>query len=213
MNQETQLEHLENAILKRAQTLANAQLHAAQQQREQILTHCTKHLQQQEAQETELAKTLAERAYRCQVQASEIKMQAELDQLRWHLVQTVITHLYAHLKQLRQQKTAYLALLAQDLTQAAQAFDELDLIVEVNAQDYEQLQTQWESWYPTILSDKKCTLTASTQPFIGGVVVYDCDRQRRFNNTFEGKITRLENELHQIITAQLFASTTAIRHT
>lgn len=212
MNANTQLEQLESAIRQRAQTLADNHRQTAQQQREKILADSAKRLRQREEQATEIAKAAAEREYRRQVQASEIKMQAELDQLRWTLVQSVITNLQEQLRQLSQQQTIYVNLLKQYLKNAAQLFEDDNLVVEVNAHDHVLLAPQWEEIVDECVPNKHCTLSASSQPFTGGLLVRNQEDRIRVDNTFEGLIARLENELYQVITAQLFVQATPTRN-
>jgi len=203
MSTHTQIEQLESAIHKRAQVLAESHLSAAQAQREKMLAESAKRLRRREEREIEMAKAEAEQEYRRIVQASEIKMQAELDQLRWKLLQSVINHLYEHLKRLR--KTTYINLLKQYFISAAQQIEDEALVVEVNHHDHALLAPQWEEIVKSV-PDKQCTLSDSHQQSTGGVLVR-ADRIR-IDNTFEGLIARLEDELYQIITAQLFASAT-----
>jgi V/A-type H+-transporting ATPase subunit E len=47
---------------------------------------------------------------------------------------------------------------------------------------------------------------------MGGLLVHDLEDRIRVDNTFEGLVERLENELHQVIIAQLFAMTTPLRN-
>jgi V/A-type H+-transporting ATPase subunit E len=214
MSTETQLEQLESAIRQRAQSLADTHLQTAQQQREKILMDSAKRLQHAEEREIEIAKAAAEQEYRRRVQASEIKMQAELDQLRWTLIQSVIANLQEHLKQLCTQETTYINLLKQYFQSAAQLFEDEELVVEVNAHDHSllTLHPQWEKLVNECVPNKHCTLSASTQNFSGGVLVRNQDDRIRIDNTFEGLLARFENELYQVITAQLFAQSTPTRN-
>jgi V/A-type H+-transporting ATPase subunit E len=212
MTTETQLEQLENAIRQRAKTLADNHLQAAQQQRDKILAESNQRLRLREERETEIAKTAAEQEFRRRVQAGEIKMQAELDQLRWTLVQSVIDDLQTHLKQLSQQQTIYINLLKQYLKNAAQLFDEQELVIEVNANDQALLAPEWEKFAKETVPNKHCILSTTPQPFTGGLRVRNQDDRIRVDNTFEGLIARLESELYQVITAQLLASATPTRN-
>jgi len=209
---DTQITQLEKAIYKRAQILADTHLHAARQQCDRILVETNRRLRQQEDREINIAKVAADQAYRRHVQASEIRMQAELDQLRWSLVQSVMNRLEAHLKMLTQQHDKYISLLKQYFKSAAQVLDSQALIVEVNADDYALLSKQWEAFVQETAPDKKCELTVKTRNSIGGLLVRSQDNRVRVDNTFEGLILRLENELYQAITAQLFATTTSIKN-
>ncbi|RKZ52473.1 MAG: V-type ATP synthase subunit E [Candidatus Parabeggiatoa sp. nov. 3] len=212
MSTETQLQQLESAIRKRAQTLADNQLAAAQQKHDQILADATKRLNKREERETEIAKAASEQAYRRRVQASEIKMQAELDQLRWTLLQSVMSLLHEHLKQLTQQEETYLNLLKQYLKSAVFMFEDQELVVEVNADDHALLAPQWEEFIKECVPEKQCTLSTSTQPFTGGLLVRNKADRIRIDNTFEGLIARLESDIYQVITTQLFASATPTRN-
>lgn len=205
------LEQLESAILKRAQTLAQSQLYAAQQQQEKILADSVRRLQLRQERETEAAKAIADQEYRRQIQASEITMQSEIDQLRWTLIQFVMGQLKEQLQKLTGQHPAYDNLLKQYLIQASQLFQEDELIVEVNAQDHAWLSTQWSEFLED-LPKKQFNLIVSAQHFAGGLLVRNYPDRQRVDNTFEGLIVRIENELYQVITAQLFASTVPVRN-
>jgi V/A-type H+-transporting ATPase subunit E len=209
MNSEAQLEQLEKAIQQRAQSLVDSHLQTAKQQREKILEESARRLVKREERENELAKAAAEQEYRRRVQASEIKMQAELDKLRWILVQAVVSHLQKQLKSLREKSTSYVELLKQYLTHAANLLEDNELVVEVNNQDHLLLSQQWEAIVNDCAPDKRCHLSASALSFSGGLLVRDQEDRIRIDNTFEGLIARLENKLHETITAQLFASAIA----
>jgi V/A-type H+-transporting ATPase subunit E len=209
MNSETQLEQLEKAIQLRAQSLVDSHLQTAKQQREKILEESARRLVKREERENELAKAAAEQEYRRRVQASEIKMQAELDKLRWILVQAVVSHLQKQLKSLREKSTSYVELLKQYLIHAANLLEDDELVVEVNNQDHLLLSPQWEAIINDCVPDKRCHLSASAQSFSGGLLVRNQEDRIRIDNTFEGLIARLENKLHETITAQLFASAIA----
>ncbi|MCK5718835.1 MAG: hypothetical protein KAH84_02670 [Thiomargarita sp.] len=207
-----QVERLEDAIRQRAKILANNQLSAAKQQRQKILEETNQRLEKNERQAIENAKVASEQAYRRQVQANEIKMQAELDQLRWQLIESMMEQLYEQLKQLPQQKESYLKLLKQYISTTVQQLEDKTLVVEVNQQDYDLLVPQWENIIQECAPNKECSLAVSAEVFIGGVLVRNQVDRIRINNTFEGLITRLENELHQLIASQLFASVTSTRN-
>lgn len=207
----TPLEQLEYAILNRARTLADSQLRTAQQEQEKILTDSAKRLHLREEREVEMAKAMADQEYRRQIQASEIKMHAEVDQLRWTLIQSVMGQLKEHLKKLIDQHPTYENLLKQYLTQASQLFQEDELVIEVNAQDHALLSSQWSDFLKD-LPRKQFNLIVSAQHFTGGLLVRNQQDRQRIDNTFEGLIARRENELYQVITAQLFASTVPVRN-
>jgi len=206
----TQLQELEAAILKRARDLANNHIQNGQQQQQHILEESNKRLHQREQHELHLAKTAAEQEYRRLVQASEIKMQAELDQLRWSLIQKVMHDLRQHLQKLSEHKNTYLPLLRQYLVHATHhlEYDALDILV--NERDYELLKQNWEE-FTQGCAKKEYTLSDTTTRSLGGILVKTRDNRIQIDNTFEGIIERLETQLYQEISMLLFASTTAMR--
>lgn len=212
MNSESQLEQLASAILKRAQTLADSQRQAAQQQRDKILAESAKRLRLREERELANAQTYAEQVYRQRVQATEIKMQAELDQLRWTLIQDVMLAVRENLRSLCQQQSRYVSLLKQYLDHATGLLTaNEEVVVEVNAQDYVLLMPQWSTLTQNV-PQKRCTLVTSNHSFTGGLLVRDPDDRMRVDNTFEGLSARLESELYEAVTAQLFAAASPIRN-
>ena len=205
------IEKLAAAIQQRAHNLADSQLAQAQQQRAHILEAARKRLHQWEQKEIQTAQAAGERLYRQQLQASEIKMQTELDQLRWQLVQEVMAELRQQLTQLTQQSERYLTLLKQYFLKAVELVDEAELVAEVNQQDYQRLKAQWDALVKENLAQKRCSLSILAYGCSGGILVHDRANRIRIDNTFEGLMSRLEAELYQTITTQLFASATAIK--
>ena len=84
-----QVEELERALLARAERLASAYREMTQRSRDTTLREAAERLRLREQREEAIARALGERAFRQQVQASELKMQSQLDRLRWNLVQDV----------------------------------------------------------------------------------------------------------------------------
>jgi len=202
----TPVAQLEQAILKRAQDLADSHLLAAQQQKTQILAESAKRQQLRENHETEIAKAAAEQQYRRKVQASEIKMQAELDELRWALIQSVISELHTALQQLTQQRDQYLPLLIHYLTTAVRNLGEKEIIVTVNPNDYQWLAPQWQQLLDSSKLTQSCRLESSENSFMGGMLVSDNQDKVRIDNTFEGLLERFEMTLCQEVNQQLFLS-------
>ncbi|MCK5876525.1 MAG: hypothetical protein KAG43_02730 [Candidatus Marithrix sp.] len=205
-----QLEQLETAIHSQAKNLADSNLQAAQQQRTKILDDANKRLIKLEEREIEKAQAVAEQEYRRRVQAGEIGMQAELDQLRWSLVQSVMDNMLQHLQNLTPDD--YIKLLKQYLIYTSASFPDKDLVVEVNPEDYKLLAPQWQAITSECIPDKNCTLSTETKPFTGGLLIRNVANRIRIDNSFEGLIARLENEIYQVITAQLFASVSPTRN-
>ncbi len=84
-----QVQELEQAIMGRAERLAGEYRERAQRSRDGILREAAERLRLREQREETIAKSLGERSFRQQVQASELKMQSQLDLVRWNLVTDV----------------------------------------------------------------------------------------------------------------------------
>ena len=83
-----QVQELERAILARAERLASEFRDRAQRSRDSILREAAERLRLREQREEAIAKALGERTFRQQVQASELKIQSQVDRMRWNLVRT-----------------------------------------------------------------------------------------------------------------------------
>ncbi len=203
---DSQIEKLEQAILQRAQTLADNHLSSAEQQRQKIIADSTKRLRLREEQITAEAKVAAEQEYHRLVQAREIKMQAELDQVRWSLMQSAMAALRERLQQLTQNPDRYSATLKQYIQHAANLIESDELEVLVNQQDYDLLSAQWTDFISEYGIDKSCNLCVEKQVFSGGVLVRSQDNRIQVDNTFDGIIERSLDEIYQEMNTQLFAS-------
>ena len=84
-----QVTELESAILQRANRLAVEFRQRAERSRDNILREASDRLRLHEEREVLLAKAMAERAYRRQVQANELRLRAQMDQVRWNLAKEV----------------------------------------------------------------------------------------------------------------------------
>lgn len=206
----TSIEQLENAIRQQAQSLANNYLQTAQQQVNKILSDANQRHHLQETRQTQKAQALADQYFQRRLQSSEIQLQAALDQMRWNLIQAILQQLNKHLQQITHQPQTYLPLLQQFLVSAVGYFKETKLIVEVTANDHNQLTSQW-SQFCQVIPNTQCQLRISEHTITGGLIVHDQDNRLRINNSFEGLIDRLEEQLYQVMTTQLFATVTPIR--
>ena len=203
-----QVKELETAILSRANRLAVEYHERAERSRDNILQEAHKRLHLREEREVLLAKSKAERTFRRQVQANELKLQKEMDHLRWNLVIAVQQQLQDRISELVADETRYLPLLKQLIISAAQTFEQTELIASFNTNDRDRLQPVWDNSYKTAVTDKILTLDPSPIHTSGGVIISNKDRSIRFDNTFEGREERLTNPLHQTILERLFPAGT-----
>jgi V/A-type H+-transporting ATPase subunit E len=205
MNDVAKVDDLKAALLTRAKSLADEYLERARRGREHILEEANERLRLNEERETLNAKALADRVYRRRVQSSELRLQADLDQLRWSLVESVMTGVRERLIQLVEDNKTYLPMLQGFLAQAAQAIERDKLTAQVNARDLKRLRARWDEFAKQVAPTKEITLNKGGD-WIGGIVVQSQDTTISVDNTFEGRITRLQDELNNLVSERLFAS-------
>ncbi len=199
-----QVEELERAILERAHRLADEYRQRAVRTRDTILSEANEKLKLREEREVLVAKALAERNYRQQVQSNELQLRSDMDQTRWNLVQGVLQRMEARLEELVADEAAYLPLLREYLRQGSEQIEEDELVAEINRRDYERFSADWGE-IATLVAPPHKTLRLSAEPIetIGGVRIRTPDNRIRIDNTFEGRRERLAERLHQVISERL----------
>ena len=135
-----QVKELESAILARANRLAGEYRERAERSRDNILRDASEKLHLREEREVLLAKAKAERTYRRMVQANELKLQKEMDHLRWNLVEGVRERLASRMQQLITDRDRYRSLLEAFLEDSVRMIERDSLVVSANARDLEWLQ-------------------------------------------------------------------------
>jgi V/A-type H+-transporting ATPase subunit E len=204
MNPTDQVAALEQAIFERARNLAEEHLRQANRSRERILVDSADRLRLLEEKEVLLAKSRAEREFRRHVQSSEIRMQAELDRLRWGLVQSVLQGVSARLSELQADDETGLKLLGALVTEAASAIERDRLIARVSDLDHRRLAERWDERLRDAVDGKTIELSPDPCPCSGGVMVESEDGRILVDNTFEGRMARLESDLERVILERLF---------
>jgi V/A-type H+-transporting ATPase subunit E len=197
-----QVQELERAILARAERLASEFRERAQRSRDGILREAAERLRLREQREEAIAKSLGERTFRQQVQASELKMQSQVDRVRWNLVKDVESRLAERVEALKGDEAAYLALL-QGLLAAAATQIPGDLVVAANAQDRRRLEAVWDAVGAAAAPGRSLTLAPESITGLGGVLVNNSDHTVRVDNTFEGRLERLRPRIQQVILERL----------
>lgn len=200
-----QVRELEIAILSQAKKLAAVYREGARHSQEQILQEAHRRLQHREQRETQRAQALAERSYRRLLQANELKLQREMDILRWNLVEGVIERLQERMHELTVDRARYLPLLRSWLGRAADAIERPTLVAEVDSADLDWLRPEWESFSQAAAAHKQICLASTPLQTVGGILVRSDDNRIRFDNTFEGRMERLSLHLHRVATHHLLA--------
>jgi V/A-type H+-transporting ATPase subunit E len=200
-----QVTELESAILQRANRLVAEFRQRAERSRDNILREGSERLRLREEREVLLAKALAERAYRRQVQANELKLRAQMDQVRWNLAKEVQERLLPRAKELVADTERYNPVLGQLIVAATREFpQDAELVVDVNASDRQRLSAIWADFVGELTPDRALTLGAEALRCTGGAIVRTPDNRIRVDNTFEGRINRLQGRLYQTIVERLF---------
>ncbi len=199
-----QVTELESAILQRAVRLAEEYRKQARRSRDTILRETAERIHLREQREVLLAKAKGERAYRRKVQASELRLRAEMDHLRWNLVTGVHARLHERMRHfIEQEQAAYLVLLRDLIRQGASAIEREEVVVELNRHDHDHLQAQWGTWVAALNLGQRLTLHPEPLKSLGGAILRSSDNRIRYNNTIEGRLERLEERLHQTIIERL----------
>lgn len=203
---------LEAALADRARKLADEHLVNGRQERELILVETRQRLHIEEEREVLAAKIRAERAYQQRVQAAELDLRAGLDRLRRELVDAALAGLPARMAALAEDEQSYLPLLRNFLCEAAQAIERDELVAHFNARDLRRLQPDWEKHANEAAPGKRLILSPEPVDSIGGVLVSSADGSIRFDNTFEGRMERLDETLQGVIAERLLAQSGAIEN-
>lgn len=206
MNTAVQVEDLHTALLARAKTLADEILARAKRERDRVIEDASTRLHLREEREIAAAAALGERAFRQLVQASEIEMREDLDRARWVHVQAAMDAIKDRLAALVNNEAVYLPLLEKLLVKAAVVIESDDLVAQLSARDFAQLSGRWDSFAKKAVPDKRIVLSSESLRTVGGVLVSSADNRIRVDNTFDGRMERLELELERAITERLFAS-------
>lgn len=200
----TQLQELERAILARAEELAQEFHDKAQRQRDIILRDAAERLHLAEQREVLVAKAEAERHFRRVTQASELRMQGRLDQLRWEMVQTVQSRLGERIQGLREDRPAYRDWLIGILREGAAVLPKGALVVEATGEDRTWLAAEWDTLSQAAAPDRELSLAEQATDGLGGLVVRTPDNRAKVDNRFEGRLARLEAAVQRSILQQLF---------
>ena len=205
MNRDAAIQDLETALLERARSLAEEALARGRQSRDRIIQEENERLRLREERETLAAKVMAERVYQRRVQAAELELQEELDQLRWELMQEVMSGLRARLERFAADDKVYLPVLQKLLRAAVSTLETGELTAELNARDHERLKGRWKAFTEQTCPGREVRLHPQPYSCLGGVRVTAADGRVRVDNTFEGRLERFNDELLQVVAERLFA--------
>ncbi|MGF1643101.1 MAG: V-type ATP synthase subunit E [Thiotrichales bacterium] len=206
-NEELKVLQLEQALLRQAETLAREQLRNAESVCARIQTESAERLRLREDREILLAKQQGERVHRRLLQAAEARLSGDLDRLRWTLVQSSLSELRIRLRGLVDDTPSYLAWLEAVLTDAARELPAGDMLLRLGAEDCERLRPHLADLAARAAPERAVRwepLAGDTGG--GGVEINLADQTVRIDQTFGGRLKRLELDLAQVIMERLFAA-------
>jgi V/A-type H+-transporting ATPase subunit E len=158
-----------------------------------------------EERETLAAKSDAERLVRRRTQTEETRLSGDLDRLRWTLSETILSRVKEALGALTQDTEHYFPVLSGFLAEAARELPPGPLVAEVNGSDLDRLRPLWPKWLRQTVPDRQVELATHGLPSVGGIRIRTADNRARLDQTFEARLTRLEEDLARSAMEELFA--------
>lgn len=196
---------LEGLLEAQAMGLAQQHLETGQHTALQIQQETEARLQRLQDGEEQRFQHEAEQRCRQLLQGAKLRMDAESDRVRWALAQDVLSEVRARLEKLPEDRQRYRAALAHYLAEAAAAIPGDDLVAELLPRDIEQFRADWDELAAQAAPGRRVTLTSSQGMSTGGMRVTDAAGNLRLDNTFEGRLARMEHTLLAGVMEILFA--------
>lgn len=213
MSEADQVKALQRAILERAQKLSDEHIEQGEMTRKRIIEDAREKIRLMEQKELLTARLQAEREYQRQVQANELRIQAELDRNRWGLVQAVLDKLSRELAQLQKHEKRYQSIFEQLLLHGVSKIDQPRLVASMNSNDLSRFAPDWQNLVKKCCGNKvEINLCAEASRCSGGVKLVSEKGDVMIDNTFEGIVARRNESLQRLIFERLF-STVANRGT
>ncbi len=202
------VKELQQAIIQRAKELAEEHVNQGKMTANRIIRDARDKVKLMEKKELLAAKDNAEREYQRRVQANELRMQAELDRNRWGLVQSVMDTVSQRVAKLAEDEMQYKPILQQLLQQGVELINASQLEARINFRDRQQYAEKWQELVGELtakveLSDENCDCS-------GGVKLYSEDGDVMLDNSFEGIISRRQDELMRLVFERLFSQVQSI---
>jgi V/A-type H+-transporting ATPase subunit E len=192
-----QVKSLQQAILERARELADEHVSQGEMTRAKIIEDAREKIKLMEQKELLAARLLSEREYQ----------QAELDRNRWGLVQAVMDKISRRLVELRNDDAAYRPLFEHLLRRAVDSLGCGQLVATLGNEDLARFHDDWEDLVSGCCGSKaKVRLSPEACQCSGGLRLRSDKGDVMIDNTFEGIISRREDELQQLIFERLFST-------
>ncbi|TNF91414.1 MAG: V-type ATP synthase subunit E [Gammaproteobacteria bacterium] len=202
-----QVKALQRAILERAQELSAEHVSQGELTRAKIIADAREKIKLMEQKELLAARVHADREYQRQVQASELRIQAELDRNRWGLVQAVMDRLLKQLIALRDDEAGYEKIFKNLLRQGVETIAGSSLVASISNDDRTRFQDNWETIVKaSCAKGVEVKLSPEACDCSGGVRLVSEQGDIMIDNTFEGIIERRQQVLQRLIFERLFST-------
>lgn len=203
-NNESQIHQLETALMQQAESLAREQHEHARIARERLHSESMERLRLEEEREILAVKASAERLVRRQTQAAQTRFSAELDRLREALTEATLAQVRLEFQDLVDDDARYLPLLESWLAAAARSLPAGDLIVQIRAADQSRLDPGWADRVARAAPGRNVSRARLAHDSLGGLCVTLADGRARYDQTYEARERRLQEDLARVIMEQLF---------
>lgn len=198
-----QAEKLEASLALQAGALADEHLRHGEEARAEILTRAQEQRAERAAREQAQFRLAAERLFRQRVQAASIRFAAEHDRLRWVLVESALAQLHARLAQCVSDPVRYHAVLQRFVAEGAASIPDGALLAEFCPQGLD-VREDGTRIAQAASPGRRITVRPLAASASGGVRVADEAGRVRVDNSFEGRLARLEGEIVRRIMETLF---------
>jgi V/A-type H+-transporting ATPase subunit E len=211
VSESDQVKALQQAILERARELADGHVAQGRMTRARIIEDAREKIKLMEQKELLSARIHSDREYHRQVQASELRIQAELDRNRWGLVQSVMDKITRKLGDLRNDDQRYRSIFENLLKHGADRIGHSRLVASVNSDDLSRIQDNWSAIVKDCCGDDtEIKLSPEACQCSGGLKLVSEQGDVMIDNTFEGIIARREGELQRLIFERLFSTVSTV---
>lgn len=206
MDGELQVGQLEQALRQQAESLVREQLQNAEASCARLRAESEARLQLRQEREILAARAEAGQIERRRLQAAEIHLAAELDRLRWALVEAVLAGVRQALRQTTQDPQRYREILLAMLHAAAARLPAGALVVAAEPVGQALLAAGWEQTLASVAPGRRARLEVSAAPGLGGIRVCLADGSACLDQTFAARQERLADEMFAVILQRLFAN-------
>ena len=207
-DQSSQINALQDAIIERAQQLAQEHINEGNLTRNRIIRDAREKVKLMEQKELLAAKDNAEREYHRLVQANELRLQSELDQNRWGIVQSVMDVVVQRIAEFAENGAEYEPVLFQLLKNGVEVINQTHVVAQMNHRDYHKYVETWPRFVADL--DAEIELSKDYCECSGGVRLITQDGNTMVDNTFEGVLSRRQDELMRLIFERLFSQVQGI---